>query len=114
MHQSTVETKISLVSIFIYLNKTTLRLFINTKVFVISRKNNPKIAYALKIIPPDGNSWREFEVGKLAKDCPFLLETKAVFASEVFRLSLICLKLRFHTVITFTPPADFVYFKSIF
>jgi hypothetical protein len=43
----------------------------------------------MKIITPKYGSILEFEVGKLAKDCPFLLETKAAFASKVFKLSII-------------------------
>jgi hypothetical protein len=84
-----VKSKISLVSLSIYLNKTALKLFITTKIFIISKKKYPQIAYAMKIITPEYNSILEFEVGKLAKDCPFLLETKAAFASKVFKLSII-------------------------
>jgi hypothetical protein len=43
----------------------------------------------MKITTPESNSFREFEVGKLAKDCPFLLEIKEAFASKVFKFYFI-------------------------
>ena len=47
------------------------------------RKNRPKKVYAMKVAFKGSYPTDEAEIGKLGKNCHFLVETKAAFASKV-------------------------------
>jgi hypothetical protein len=58
---------------------------ISLKVFTVSFKNASCFTFAMKVTFRDDNIFEteEVEIGKLGKNCRFLVETKASFASQV-------------------------------
>jgi hypothetical protein len=59
------------------------------QVFAVSRKNRPDKAFAMKVISMTRFVPKDVEIGKLAKNCNFLVETKAAFASKVIHFMIL-------------------------